>query len=198
MKKETNEQQEEKPVTNKEWTHDELWDIFISFGQPAIIMNQYELSDLAPEISSKRWREFLQQNDVQKYIEDEMEIISSQGINKMLTEAPNARSVGMPQTITAMQKIKDANSALEPETFIFSYVPPDTEQMFSPNFRNALESESLSVEQQMVREEIVEKHQLLRKVEELERINQELTETIKEYERKEKEWTISQHLGNIK
>lgn len=183
---------------SKEWTHEKLWEIFLSFGQPATSMNQYELSELHDGISPKRWRLFLEQSDVQKHIEEEMNIISSQGINKMLTEAPTARSVGMPQTITAMQKIKESNMALEPETFIYSYVPPDTEQVFSASFRNALESESLSVEQQTVREGIIEKQRLNRRIEELEQINHEQEKELESYRKREKEWAISQRLDRIK
>ena len=62
-----------------------------------------------------------------------MNIIRTAGINEIIKQAPNSRSVGQAQLINALVKIDEAATNKDGPVFIYSYVPLNDEQKFAPN-----------------------------------------------------------------
>ena len=181
------------------YTIDELWDIYLSYGERALTMNQYQLakeSENGPDpISAQDWRKFIALPDVKKFIQEEMEVINSQAVNSMIMQAPTSRSVGNAQAINTLRKVQEEDTETEPETFVYCYTPPNCEQVFSTKFRNSLEMESLSVEQQKVYEEQNLIEQLKSDKVELQDEVKQLKKEVEQYSKEKIEWKIGDSLG---
>lgn len=122
-------------MMNKE-QKSKLFELFKSFQADAITANQYDLEELSEgKIPATQWSEFLREPDVKKYIKQEMEVITSSEIYKMVKDSADSRSVGQSQLINALSKLEgDTDEHLGP-AFIYTYIPLTAEQQQATNVK---------------------------------------------------------------
>lgn len=106
---------------------------FLALGELALTMNHYQLAMETNIEDPILWKQFLLDPRIADYINSEMNIIRNAGINEIIKQAPNSRSVGQAQLINALVKIDEAAADKKGPVFIYSYVPLNDEQKFAPN-----------------------------------------------------------------
>lgn len=106
---------------------------FLALGESALTMNHYQLAVETAIDDPITWKMFLLDPRIADYISSEMNIIRSAGINEIIKQAPNSRSVGQAQLINALVKIDEATANKDGPVFIYTYVPLNPEQKFAPN-----------------------------------------------------------------
>ena len=106
---------------------------FLTLGEIALTMNHYQLAMETTIEDPVIWKMFLLDPRIADYINSEMNIIRTAGINEIIKQAPNSRSVGQAQLINALVKIDEAATNKDGPVFIYSYVPLNDEQKFAPN-----------------------------------------------------------------
>lgn len=106
---------------------------FLELGELALTMNHYQLAMETNIEDPITWKQFLLDPRIADYINSEMNIIRSAGINEIIKQAPNSRSVGQAQLINALVKIDEATTNKDGPIFIYTYVPLNPEQKFAPN-----------------------------------------------------------------
>lgn len=106
---------------------------FLALGELALTMNHYQLAVETTIEDPILWKMFLLDPRIADYINSEMNIIRTAGINEIIKQAPNSRSVGQAQLINALVKIDEAATNKDGPVFIYSYVPLNAEQKFAPN-----------------------------------------------------------------
>lgn len=106
---------------------------FLALGELALTMNHYQLAMETTIEDPILWKMFLLDPRIADYINSEMNIIRTAGINEIIKQAPNSRSVGQAQLINALVKIDEAATNKDGPVFIYSYVPLNAEQKFAPN-----------------------------------------------------------------
>ena len=106
---------------------------FLALGEIALTMNHYQLAMETTIEDPVIWKMFLLDPRIADYINSEMNIIRTAGINEIIKQAPNSRSVGQAQLINALVKIDEAATNKDGPVFIYSYVPLNDEQKFAPN-----------------------------------------------------------------
>lgn len=133
---------------------------FLALGELALTMNHYQLAMETTIEDPIIWKQFLLDPRIADYINSEMNIIRSAGINEIIKQAPNSRSVGQAQLINALVKIDEAAANKDGPVFIYSYVPLNDEQKFAPNV--LLMSNSEEEEPEEEQEEItINEHTIL-------------------------------------
>lgn len=106
---------------------------FLKLGEMALTMNHYQLALETTIENPLVWKMFLLDPRITDYINSEMNIIRNAGINEIIKQAPNSRSVGQAQLINALTKIDESAADKKGPVFIYSYVPLNAEQKFAPN-----------------------------------------------------------------
>lgn len=114
--------------------------IFLDFGKQALTWNHYDLSDKdkdlagVPRFSPDLWKEFLVDQRVSNYINNEFEAIQSSELRKLIMDIGSSRSVGQAQLITALSKIVDNMDRPDEDTkLIYMYVPLNDQQVQAEN-----------------------------------------------------------------
>ena len=112
-----------------------LWKHFEKLGQDAITMSHYDLAVAVPNTTRNEWRDFLNEPDVTEFTKKEMRIISDTIQKQMITGIADGgdKSVGRAQIINTLEKLSDNTSTKFGPAFIYTYVPPDTEQVQAEN-----------------------------------------------------------------
>ena len=106
---------------------------FIMLGERALTLNHYQLAIETTIEDPILWKLFLLDPRITDYINSEMNIIRNAGINEIIKQAPNSRSVGQAQLINALAKLDEDTANKKGPVFIYSYVPLNDEQKFAPN-----------------------------------------------------------------
>lgn len=115
---------------------EELTRQFQELGIEGLAYNQYELAENCEEEDPQIWKAFLMEPATAAYIRNEMDLIRTSQLNKMVQESAKSRSVGQSQLMNALLKMDDNASRKEGPTFIYCYVPLSEEQQFAPNIVN--------------------------------------------------------------
>ena len=101
----------------------------------AISMNHYELAKNTG-IDADKWREFLMDGRVAKFISQEMELYKDSQMKKLIANATtNEKSVGAAQMLNALNKVTTPEDKKEGELIVYSYVPLNAREEQAPNVR---------------------------------------------------------------
>lgn len=108
---------------------------FLSLGKQALTMNHYDLADCTKFESPQNWKEFLQNEYVSKYINDEFNAIQDSELRKLIMNISDSSSVGKAQIINSLQKVlnENANDKKSGPAFVYMYVPLTEEEQHADN-----------------------------------------------------------------
>ena len=116
----------------------ELQEAFNELLPDSLTMNQYELAE-ATLLPAESWSAFLRDGQVSKAIDAELQLVIKSNQAKLVSNAAdNDRSVGAAQMLNAMAKI-DSGDKAESNFFIYSYVPPTSNETQAPFVREETE-----------------------------------------------------------
>ena len=114
---------------------EEMTRLFQELGQEGLTLNHYELAEHTEEADPQVWKAFLMEPAISDYIRNEMDLIRSSQLNKMVQESARSRSVGQSQLINALSKMDEKTNRKDGPVFIYCYVPLSPEQEQAPNIQ---------------------------------------------------------------
>jgi hypothetical protein len=138
------------------YNKDEQFTLLKAMGKKGLLLDHYDLEKAQPEhpYTSDDWRKLLQDPEVSLYIAQEFQMIRDTEIRKLQASASDAqKSVGAAQMINAMQSVAEkAEGRKEGPMFIYSFVPPSSEQIKAPNVRviDYIEAQKLGLQPEEV------------------------------------------------
>lgn len=98
-----------------------------------LFMTHYELAK-DTDIPSQLWKKFLMETRVSNWIDQELTLIKSTTLRKMIRNADsNDRSVGAAQMINALNKTFDSDVEKDGPMFVYTYVPLNDREQGAPN-----------------------------------------------------------------
>lgn len=108
-----------------------------TMGKSGLLADHYELADKHPAYTSDDWRQLLQDPEVSLFISQEFKMIRDAEVRKLQAMASDSnRSVGAAQMINSMVAVAEkAETKKEGPVFIYTFVPPNPEQLKAPNVR---------------------------------------------------------------
>ena len=113
----------------------EMEKAFLSLGKQALTMNHYDLADVTDFENPQDWKEFLQNEYVSKYINDEFTAIQDSELRKLIMNISDSSSVGKAQIINSLQKVlnEHAGDKKSGPAFVYMYVPLTEEEQHADN-----------------------------------------------------------------
>jgi hypothetical protein len=123
---------------NIQWTDEKYADMekaFLSLGKQALTMNHYDLAEVTDFENPQDWKEFLQNEYVSKYINDEFTAIQDSELRKLIMNISDSSSVGKAQIINSLQKVlnEHAGDKKSGPAFVYMYVPLTEEEQHADN-----------------------------------------------------------------
>jgi hypothetical protein len=123
---------------NIDWSDNkyaEMEKAFLSLGKQALTMNHYDLADVTDFENPQDWKEFLQNEYVSKYINDEFTAIQDSELRKLIMNISDSSSVGKAQIINSLQKVlnEHAGDKKSGPAFVYMYVPLTEEEQHADN-----------------------------------------------------------------
>ena len=123
---------------NIDWSDNkyaEMEKAFLSLGKQALTMNHYDLADATDFENPQDWKEFLQNEYVSKYINDEFTAIQDSELRKLIMNISDSSSVGKAQIINSLQKVlnEHAGDKKSGPAFVYMYVPLTEEEQHADN-----------------------------------------------------------------
>lgn len=111
-----------------------MWIAFKNLGKEALSMNHYDLEACSDaDFTADEWRKFLSLSEVKQYVQEEMEIIRTSQMNKIVQDSSTSKSVGQAQLLSALQKLEADDATANGPIFIYCYVPLNDQQEHAPN-----------------------------------------------------------------
>ena len=113
----------------------EMEKAFLSLGKQALTMNHYDLAEVTDFENPQDWKEFLQNEYVSKYINDEFTAIQDSELRKLIMNISDSSSVGKAQIINSLQKVlnEHAGDKKSGPAFVYMYVPLTEEGQHANN-----------------------------------------------------------------
>lgn len=113
----------------------EMEKAFLSLGKQALTMNHYDLAEVTDFENPQDWKEFLQNEYVSKYINDEFTAIQDSELRKLIMNISDSSSVGKAQIINSLQKVlnEHAGDKKSGPAFVYMYVPLTEEEQHADN-----------------------------------------------------------------
>lgn len=108
---------------------------FLSLGKQGLTMNHYDLAEVTEVNDPAKWKAFLQNEYVAKYITDEFTAIQDSELRKLIMNISDSSSVGKAQIINSLQKVlnEHAGDTKSGPAFIYTYVPLTEEEKHADN-----------------------------------------------------------------
>jgi hypothetical protein len=127
-----------KASMNIEWSDKrmkQMEEAFLDLGKEALTMNHYDLADCTEFENPQEWKEFLQNEYVSKYINDEFTAIQDSELRKLIMNISDSSSVGKAQIINSLQKVlnEHAGDKKSGPAFVYMYVPLTEEEKHADN-----------------------------------------------------------------
>ena len=127
-----------KLTMNIQWSNKkyaEMENEFLTLGKQALTMNHYDLADCTKFDNPQDWKEFLQNEYVAKYINDEFTAIQDSELRKLIMNISDSSSVGKAQIINSLQKVlnEHAGDKKSGPAFVYMYVPLTEEEQHADN-----------------------------------------------------------------
>lgn len=123
---------------NIQWSNNKykkMEEEFLALGKQALTMNHYDLADVTNFDNPQDWKEFLQNEYVSKYINDEFTAIQDSELRKLIMNISDSSSVGKAQIINSLQKVlnEHAGDKKSGPAFVYMYVPLTEEEQQADN-----------------------------------------------------------------
>lgn len=123
---------------NIQWSnkkYKEMEEAFLALGKQALTMNHYDLADSTEFDNPQDWKDFLQNEYVSKYINDEFTAIQDSELRKLIMNISDSSSVGKAQIINSLQKVlnEHAGDKKSGPAFVYMYVPLTEEEQHADN-----------------------------------------------------------------
>ena len=111
------------------------WAQIKAFAPASVSWNHYDLAAKTNVPDVELWKKFQQRRDVCDWLEEERALLQQSEFAKLSTNVANSRSTGQAQLLTAMERINALNKTdiNNGPTFIYTYVPLNTEQVQATN-----------------------------------------------------------------
>ena len=113
--------------------YQQMWEIFKSLKESALIMNHYDLAENTAIKDSQLWKEFLMDADVSEWRKSEFALLQEAELKKMLQGIGKSNSVGKAQLINVLSKLTETNAIKDGPMFIYTYVPLSPQQAQADN-----------------------------------------------------------------
>lgn len=110
-----------------------LWNAFLDMGETAIQSSHYKLAENCGTATLAEWKAFLQEPDVQKHIENEMEILAKASMNQIIAKAGTSNSTGQANLLGTIMKVLENNQEKSGNQFIYMHVPLSENQKHAQN-----------------------------------------------------------------
>ena len=111
----------------------QLWEVYKNLGQNALKANHYTLAAETTINDPALWKEFLMEQDVNDYINQETAILQQAEFRSILLNTARDNSAGRAQLINAFMSVNNKQSKKEGPIVIYSYIPLNAEQMKAGN-----------------------------------------------------------------
>ena len=111
----------------------QLWAMYKALGQDALKANHYTLALKTEESNPAVWKEFLMEQDVSDYINQETALLQQAEFRSILLNTTRDNSAGRAQLINAMMSVSNKQNKKEGPIVIYSYIPLNEQQMKAPN-----------------------------------------------------------------
>lgn len=111
----------------------QLWEYYKALGANALKANHYTLALETPIKDPAVWKEFLMEQDVSDYINQETALLQQAEFRSILLNTARDNSAGRAQLINAMMSVNNKQSKKEGPIVIYSYIPLNEQQMKAPN-----------------------------------------------------------------
>lgn len=111
----------------------QLWQMYKALGADALKANHYTLALTTAENNPAVWKEFLMEQDVNDYINQETAILQQAEFRSILLNTARDNSAGRAQLINAMMSVNNKQSKKEGPIIIYSYIPLNEQQLKAPN-----------------------------------------------------------------
>lgn len=120
-------------MTNKQKI--ELKKIYMTKLPDAFTWQHYDLAENTEISDPQLWKEFITDPEIAKWIKEELKLIQSAELNKMLFDINSSHSVGQAQIIQALSKLTEAgeNKNKSGPAYIYCYIPLNPQQEQAPN-----------------------------------------------------------------
>lgn len=111
----------------------QLWEQYKALGADALKANHYTLALTTSENNPAVWKEFLMEQDVSDYINQETALLQQAEFRSILLNTARDNSAGRAQLINAMMSVNNKQSKKEGPIIIYSYIPLNEQQLKAPN-----------------------------------------------------------------
>ena len=112
---------------------EQLWKEYKELGANALKSNHYTLSLTTTITDPAIWKEFLMEQDVSEYINQETALLQQAEFRNILLNTARDNSAGRAQLINAMMSVNQRQNKKEGPIVIYSYVPLNEQQMKADN-----------------------------------------------------------------
>lgn len=112
---------------------EKLWTAYRTLGSDALKANHYTLALTTPYNDPALWKEFLMENDVNEFINQETALLQQAEFRSILLNTARDNSAGRAQLINAMLSVTNKQQKKEGPIVIYSYIPLNEQQMKAPN-----------------------------------------------------------------
>ena len=112
---------------------EQLWEAYKQLGSDALKANHYTLALVTPFTDPALWKEFLMENDVNDYINQETALLQQAEFRSILLNTARDNSAGRAQLINAMMSVNNKQQKKDGPIVIYSYIPLNEQQMKAPN-----------------------------------------------------------------
>lgn len=111
----------------------ELWQMYKALGVQALKANHYTLALDTKEKDPTIWKEFLMEQDVSDYINQETALLQQAEFRSILLNTARDNSAGRAQLINAMMSVSNKQSKKDGPIIIYSYIPLNEQQQKAAN-----------------------------------------------------------------
>ena len=111
----------------------QLWEVYKNLGQNALKANHYTLATETDIDDPALWKEFLMEQDVNDYINQETAILQQAEFRSILLNTARDNSAGRAQLINAFMSVNNRQNKKEGPIVIYSYIPLNAQQMKAGN-----------------------------------------------------------------
>jgi hypothetical protein len=111
----------------------ELWTAYKGLGADALKANHYDLANKTEYKDPELWKEFLMEQDVSEYINQETAILQAAEFRSILLNTARDNSAGRAQLINAMMSVNNKQNKKEGPVVIYSYIPLNEQQLKASN-----------------------------------------------------------------
>lgn len=117
----------------KETEKMQMWEAFKTLGQKGLKANHYDLALQTAITDPAKWKEFLMEQDVNDYVNQETALLQSAEFRKILLNTDRDNSAGRAQLINAMMSVSNRQQKKDGPVIIYSYVPLNEQQKKASN-----------------------------------------------------------------